>query len=103
VQHQVRITGGLTKGLVFGVLDVARREIVWLELPFYGQVVQNLDVQGVRLLLRRLESKLTVGQLLKTKAEAQNLELVTDEAAADETYTAAWARNAAAVTQLLVD
>jgi len=103
VQHQVRVTGGLTKGLVFGVLDVARCEIVWLELPFYGQVVQQLDVQGVRLLLRRLESKLTIGQLLTAKAEAQQLELVQDEAAADEAYTAAWARNPAAVTQLLVD
>jgi hypothetical protein len=103
VQHQVRVTGGLTKGLVFGVLDVGRREIVWLELPYYGQVVQNLDVQGVRLLLRRLESKLTIGQLLKAKAEAQQLELVPAEAGADEAYTAAWARNAAAVTQLLAD
>lgn len=103
VQHQVRVTGGLTKGLVFGVLDAARREIVWLELPFYGQVVQQLDVQGVRLLLRRLESKLTIGQLLTVKAEAQQLELVQDELAADEAYTAAWARNAVAVTQLLVD
>jgi hypothetical protein len=103
VQHQVRVTGGLSKGLVFGVLDVARREIVWLELPFYGQVVQNLDVQGVRLLLRRLDSKLTIGQLLTIKAEAQNLKLVPNGATADEAYTAAWARNAAAVTHLLVD
>ncbi|MDO7874790.1 hypothetical protein Q5H93_08615 [Hymenobacter sp. ASUV-10] len=103
VQHQVRVTGGLTKGLVFGVFEVARREIVWLELPFYGQVVQQLDVQGVRLLLRRLESKLTIGQLLTAKAEAQQLALVPNEAAADEAYTAAWARNPAAVTQLLLD
>ena len=102
VQHQVRITSGLTKGLVFGVLDVARREIVWLEMPFYGQVVQQLDAGGVRTLLRKLDSKLSLGDLLLIKAEAQNLQ-VQEQPEADEVYTAEWARNTAAVTQLLVD
>jgi hypothetical protein len=102
VQHQVRVTDSLTKGLVFGVLDVARREIVWLEMAFDGQVVQNLDLQNIEAMLRRLESKLTVGQLLTAKAEAQGLQLV-DAPGADEDYTPAWAQNAAAVTKLLVD
>jgi hypothetical protein len=102
VQHQVRITGGLSKGLVFGVLDVARREIVWLEMPFYGQVAQNLDAAGVRTLLRKLDSKLSLGDLLLIKAEAQGLQVV-EQPEADEAYTAEWARNTAAVTQLLVD
>ena len=102
VQHQVRITGGLTKGLVFGVLDVARGEIVWLEMPFYGQVVQNLDAGGVRALLRKLDSKLSLGDLLLIKAEAQGLEVVA-QPEADEVYTAEWARNTAAVTQLLAE
>jgi len=102
VQHQVRVTSSLTKGLIFGVLDVARREIVWLEMPFQGQVVQNLDAVGVRTLLRRLASKLSLGDLLAIKAEAQGLELVA-QPEADEAYTAEWARNTAAVTQLLVD
>ena len=35
VQHIVHISeGNLSKGLVFGVLDVAKREIIWLEMPF---------------------------------------------------------------------
>jgi hypothetical protein len=102
VQHQVRVTQGLAKGLVFGVLDVAQREIIWLEMPFQGQLVQNLNLAGVQTLLRKLESKLSIGQLLTVKAQAQNLELV-EEPTADEVYTAAWAQNAAAVTQLLVD
>lgn len=34
VQHQVRVTQNLTKGLVFGVLDVkAAEKMVWLEMP----------------------------------------------------------------------
>jgi hypothetical protein len=102
VQHQVRVTQGLSKGLVFGVLDVAQREIIWLEMAFQGQLVQNLNLANVRLLLRKLESKLSIGELLTWKAQAQHLELV-DEPEADEVYTAAWAQNTAAVTQLLVD
>ena len=101
VQHQVRVTKSLTKGLVFGVLDVAQREIVWLEMSFQGQLVQNLNVSGVKTLLRKLESKLSIGQLLAIKAKAQHLQLV-ETTEADEVYSAAWALNTAAVTQLLV-
>jgi hypothetical protein len=102
VQHQVRVTRGLAKGMVFGVLDVAEREIIWLEMPFEGQLVQNLKLAGVQTLLRKLDSKLSIGQLLTVKAQAQNLKLV-QEPEADEVYTSAWALNTAAVTQLLVD
>ena len=102
VEHQVRVTKGLAKGLVFGILDVAQREIIWLEMPFQGQLVQNLNQAGVQTLLRKLESKLSIGQLLTVKAQAQNLELV-ENSAADEVYTATWAQNTAAITQLLVD
>jgi hypothetical protein len=102
VQHQVRITQNLAKGLVFGVLDVAKKEIVWLELTFQGQVVQQLDTRGVKALLAKLSSKLSVGSLLKVKAEVQNLTL-TETPEADEVYTMQWASNAASVTKLLVD
>jgi hypothetical protein len=102
VQHQVRVVNGLSKGLVFGVLDVAAAEIVWMEIPFAGQVAQNLDVRNVQAMLAKLESKLTIGNLLALKAQAQGITLV-ETPEADEVYTAEWARNAAAVTQLLVD
>jgi hypothetical protein len=102
VQHQVRITQGLAKGLVFGVLDVENREIIWLEMPFQGQVVQQLNLKGVSALLAKLNAKLTIGNLLRVKAEAQNLTIIENESA-DETYTMQWAINAANVTKLLVD
>jgi hypothetical protein len=92
----------LSKGLVFGVLDVAKSEIIWLEMQFGGQIVQNLDSKNVEMLLRKLESKLTIGQLLQIKAEAQQLQAV-NTPEADEVYTAAWARNTAEVTKLLID
>ena len=100
VQHQVRIASGLTKGLVFGVLDVMNREIIWLELPFAGQLVQNLNASHVSQFLRKLESKLSIGQLLTIKAKAQHL-TVLDTPDADEVYTRVWARDTAGVTQLL--
>ncbi len=109
VQHQVRITQTLTKGMMFGVLDVEANEIVWLEMPFGGQIVQNMNLAGVEAILAKLSSKLTVGNLLKLKAEAQNItiveELPTDlkENPIDEIYDFKWASNPAKVTKLLVD
>lgn len=102
VQQQVRITSQLAKGLIFGVLDVEAKEIIWLEMPFGGQIVQNIDFKGVKTLLAKLNSKLTIGNLLKIKAEAQHLQIV-DTPEADESYTQQWAMNTAGVTKLLVD
>lgn len=109
VQNQVRISKtNLTKGLVFGVLDVQAREVVWLEMSFHGQVVQGLDQKGVEALLNKLDAKLSVGRLLEVKAEAQNLTLLEAQAdkkgyPADEVYDVMWTMNSAAVTKLLVD
>ena len=102
VQHQVRITQNAAKGLVFGVLDVLKRDIVWLEMTFGGQIVQRLDLKGVNALLAKLSSKLSIGALLQLKAEAQGMR-ITGAEEAEEVYDLNWARNAAAVTQLLID
>lgn len=102
VQHQVRITRGLAKGLVFGILDVADRNIIWLEMPYEGQVVQQLNNNNITGLLKKLEHKMTIGQLLEIKAAAQQLQL-TDTNEADEVYTAKWAMDTAAVTRLFID
>ena len=102
VQHAVRISeGNLSKGLVFGVLDVARREVVWLEMPFTAQTLHSLNLSVVESLLRRLREKLSVGQLLEMRAEAMGLTRVDDPGAADESYTTEWAMNAAEVARLL--
>ena len=102
VQHMVRISeGNLAKGLVFGVLDVAKREIIWLEMPFTSQTLCGADSTSIEALLNKLEAKLSVGELLEMKAKAQNL--ITSETAeeADEAYTYEWALNPADVTKLL--
>ena len=102
VQHIVRISeGNLSKGLVFGVLDVAKREIIWLEMPFTSQTLQTLDSASVKALLHKLEAKLSIGELLEMKAKAQNLAMVDKAENADESYTYEWALNPADVTKLL--
>ena len=102
VQHMVRVSeGDLSKGLVFGVLDVAKREIIWLEMPFTAQTMRGADGASIEALLHKLESKLTIGQLLDMKVKAQNLTLVEKAEDADEAYTYEWALNPAEVTKLL--
>lgn len=102
VQHMVRISEpNLSKGLVFGVLDVKRREIIWLEMPFTAMTIRGADETAIEALLKRLENKLSVGQLLEMKAQAQNLERVKEADNADEAYTYQWALNSAEVSALL--
>ena len=102
VQHMVRVSeGNLSKGLVFGVLDVAKREIIWLEMPFTSQTLRGASGEVVEALLHRLETKLSVGELLEIKAKAQGLTKTENADEADETYTYEWALNPAEVTQLL--
>lgn len=102
VQHAVRISeGNLSKGLVFGVLDVAKREIIWLEMPFTAQTLRGADNESIEAFLHKLENKLSVGQMLDLKAKAQHLTLVEKPDEADEVYTYEWALNPAEVTKLL--
>jgi hypothetical protein len=101
VQHKVRVSKGTTKGLVFGLLDVTAREIIWLEMPFGGQIVANMSAKTLEGLIKKLNCKTTIGNLLAIKAKAQNITVIDD--LADEIYTLQWALNTAAVTKLLVD
>ncbi len=102
VQHMVRISeNNLSKGLVFGVLDVEKSEIIWLEMPFTSQTIDGMDSTSIEALLRKLEAKVSVGELLDMKLKAQNLQLASTAEGADEAYTYEWALNPAEVTKLL--
>ena len=91
----------ISKGIVFGVLDVAKREIIWLEMQFMAQTLRGADSTSIEALLRKLEQKLTIGELLDLKAEAQHLAKAETAEEADEAYTYQWALNPADVTKLL--
>ena len=104
VQHIVRISeSNLSKGLIFGVLDVERAEITWLEMSFNAQYVAQLNSAAVEALLNRLRNKFSVGQLLSMKAEVQQCIQVPSPEEADEDmrYTYSWALDAAKVSRLL--
>ncbi len=102
VQHMVRISeGNLAKGLVFGVLDVEKREIIWLEMPFTAQTLCGADEASIEALLHRIEAKLSIGEFVEIKAKAQHLKQVDSVEDADEAYTYDWALNPADVTKLL--
>lgn len=102
VQHMVRIgDGNLLKGLVFGVLDIEAREIIWLEMPFTGQTVRSCNFKAVEALLKRLEEKTTIGEVLDVKVKSQNLIQVENLEDADIAYTYEWALNPSDVCNLL--
>lgn len=103
VQHQVKIKQNLTKGMVFGVLDVEKREIIWLEMSFGGQVVQELSMITLEALLNKLDAKLKIGDLLKLKADVQGLVIIDDLEIADEVYDMNWALNTAQVSKLFLE
>ncbi len=102
VQHFVRISADdLSKGLVFGVLEVEKRQIIWLEMPFMSRSIYGLDHTMVRSLLERLSRKLSIGRLLEMKADAQGLTRTATPESATESYTYEWALNPSAVASLL--
>lgn len=101
VQHQIRIKKSLSKGLVFGVLDVQSREITWLEMSFGGQIAQNIDASTLDALFRKLNAKLKIGAILQLKAEVQGLKIVDIAELADEVYDASWFLDLGNVNQLL--
>lgn len=102
VQHMVKIVDdNQSKGLVFGVLDVAARDIIWLEIPLAGQTLRSAKSSDIEAFLDKLQKKLKLGELLKMKAEAQHLEIVDSAEQADESYTYEWALDAAAVSKML--
>lgn len=87
VSHQVRISeNNLSKGLVFGVLDVKQRTIIWLEMPFGGQTVRSLNYKEVKSLLNRLKAKTSLGKVLSIKAKAQQLKLTHKPEEAAQVY-----------------
>ncbi|MBD5234319.1 MAG: hypothetical protein HDS65_09120 [Bacteroidales bacterium] len=88
VSHFVKVSAGnLSKGLVFGVLDIAKREILWVEMPFDGRSVASLSLDSVQALVHRLESKISVGELIAIMADAQGLVRTDSPADADISYT----------------
>ncbi|MCF0236192.1 MAG: TerD family protein, partial [Bacteroidaceae bacterium] len=103
VTHSCRVGSSmLKKGLLFALLDVAKRDILWLEMPFDGQLGADFDLDTLNQLKQRLENKITIGQLLRQKAEIQHATLVQQPDDAHEVYDLAWATDTAAMARWLL-
>ena len=89
--------------MVFGVLDVEKREVIWLEMNFSGQIVQGLDRNALNALINKLDAKLKIGDLLQLKADVQGLNRIDDATIADEVYDMEWALNTAEVSKLFLE
>ena len=70
-------------------------------MPFTAQTMRGANSEAIEALLHKLETKLSVGELIDMKVKAQNLILVDKVEDADEAYTYEWALNPAEVTGLL--
>lgn len=101
VQQQVKVGRGLTKGVVFGVLDVPQHEIIWLELPFDGQITEDVSLIVLETFIKKLEGKLSFGTLLLRKMKAQNHILVENPAMADKCFDLKWAMQPEALAELI--
>ena len=64
-------------------------------------MIHNADSKSIEAILRRLEEKLSIGELLDMKAKAQRLTSIENVEDADEAYTYEWALNPAEVTKLI--
>lgn len=102
VQHMVRVPDdNVSKGMTFGVLDVDKGEITWLELPNQDQAAFQTNARAVTDYLLKLRAKCSIGKLLSLKAQAQGLAVTDTADEADEVYTYEWALNPADVNTLL--
>ncbi len=102
VQHMVRVTdNNLSKGMTFGILEIAKNEITWLEIPNQSQIGCFNNTETVIEYLNKLHRKCSIGQLLEAKANAQGMILVESPENADEAYTYQWALNPSNVSMLL--
>lgn len=87
---------------MFGVLDVAAREITWLDMPFNGRTLRNLSLGAVSGILRRLRTKPSIGEMLALRAEAIGATRVDDASEATEAYDIDLAGRPEAVAELLL-
>lgn len=58
-------------GIIFGVLDIASRQIMWLEMSANTQNLAQFDLRTVNALCHKLRSRMSVGTFLTIMAIAQ--------------------------------
>ncbi|NME71897.1 TerD family protein [Flammeovirga aprica] len=102
IQQHIKIKEGLAKGLLFGILDIQKREMIWLEMDFSGQVVQNMNLKTVESLMQKMEARIKVGDILKLKAGIHQLTITENQEEADQVYDLKWASDPNELNQFLL-
>lgn len=86
VQQLVSVAGfKASRGMIFGILDIVRREILWCEMANDDQRLNQLDHNAVKALRKRLEAKIKIGELIAMRAQSHNQTVTTSST--DKSYT----------------
>lgn len=103
VQHAVRVDdSNLSKGLAFGILRVDTRDILWLEMPFYGQLAVGMSFKTLDTLVNKLEARTKIGELLTIRAQEQKATVTDDPNKADVKFDYLWVLDTAKVSSYLL-
>ncbi len=73
-------------GIIFGVLDVASRQIMWLEMSANTQNLAQFDLRTVNALCLKLRSRMSIGTFLSIMAAAQQRPVVAMAEDAETVY-----------------
>ncbi len=80
VQHMVSVAGfNASRGMVFGILDIIKHEILWLEMANGSQRLDQLDIKAVKTLRERMESKIKIGELISMRAQSHGQAVETSD------------------------
>lgn len=89
VQFSARVAGlDSHDQLVFGILDISRRSIAWLEMADNGQIARNIDINKVKALMDKLSQRMSIGQLLLLRAEGLGQRRIDSPAEGAEVFRA---------------
>lgn len=75
-------------GIIFGVLDVETRQIMWLEMSANTQNLAQFDLRTVNALCLKLRSRMSIGTFLTIMAVAQHRAIVPVAEEAETVYDA---------------
>lgn len=92
----------IARGLIFGVLDTEMREIIWLEMPNDTQRADMVDAADITAFMRKLRSKMSIGELLAIYADATGMERTDNPEAASECFTIDRVHDIPAVAAILL-
>ena len=72
-------------------------------MPFSGQTVHDLDSQTIEALIKKVKTKISIGNVLKIKADSKSWEIAKEPNSADTIYDLSWAKKQENINSLFID